>query len=77
MTRADWQQHLKQCAKEYNEKKAKAKTVRAQPKRRLQGKQTVAPMKRQKAKSCWVKNVRIRNESFNSFLRHQKHRSCL
>ena len=43
MTGPSWTEHLKQCSKEYQARKAKAKKVRQPPARRLRGKTEMPP----------------------------------
>ena len=45
MSGPSWKEHLKQCSKEYQARKAKAKKARQPPTRRLRGK-TEMPAKR-------------------------------
>ncbi len=48
MTGPSWTEHLKQCSKEYQARKAKAKKVRQPPARR--GKTEVPPRRRARGK---------------------------
>ena len=50
MTGPSWTEHLKQCSKEYQARKAKAKKVRQPPARRLRGKTEVPPRRRARGK---------------------------
>ena len=45
MSGPSWTEHLKQCSKEYQARKAKSKKVRQSPRRRLRGK-TEMPARR-------------------------------
>ena len=50
MTGPSWTEHLKQCSKESQAKKAKAEKVRETPKRRLRGKTEMTARRRARGK---------------------------
>ena len=50
MTGPSWTEHLKQCSKEYQALKAKAKKVRQPPARQLRDKTEVPPRRRARGK---------------------------
>ena len=50
MSGPSWTEHLKQCSKEYQARKAKAKKVREPPRRRLRGKTEMPARRRARGK---------------------------